>query len=192
MITFREVDVDWGTLLATLSGGSLAISGTVLADRLRHRHEDDRGAGERRRAAYIEFITAAEACHSRLRQIARSPAAHQDLEAVARRALIEASIYEARERLFIDATPSVASAGQEMFERLRVLQRTVSAGAELNSPAFHDDHHPYIGAVWAYRVAVREELEGVGASFSPSDFGWGRWDGKDRCSICHDPIVTGS
>ncbi|WIY74448.1 hypothetical protein [Streptomyces anulatus] len=44
--------MDWGTLLATVSGGFIAISGTVLADRLRQRHEKDRGAEERLVWAY--------------------------------------------------------------------------------------------------------------------------------------------
>ncbi len=174
--------MDWGTLVATVSGGSIAISGTVLADYLRHRHEEDRGSGERRRAVYIEFISAAEACHSRLRQIAQGPSSGAELEGATRAALTDAAIYEARERLFIEATATVASAGQAMFERLRALQRAVAGGAEPSSPAFHDVYHPYIGMVWAYRVAVREELEGK--SLSPRTFGWDRWDGTDRCPTC--------
>ncbi|MGY4988591.1 hypothetical protein [Streptomyces nigrescens] len=51
--------MDWGTPAATPGGGGIAISGTVLADYLRHRHERDRGAEARRRAVYIEFISAA-------------------------------------------------------------------------------------------------------------------------------------
>lgn len=182
--------MDWGTLVATASGGFLAISGTVLADYLRHRHESDRGVGERRRAVYIEFITAAEACHARLRQIAQAPGIEVDLATATRAALSDAAIYEARERLFINATTAVASAGQAMFEQLRAFQRAVAAGAELTSPAFHDAYHPYIGMVWAYRVAVRKELEGQ--SFSPAAFGWDRWDGKDRCPMCHGAVVTGT
>ncbi|MGX1884997.1 CchlQ [Streptomyces sp. NPDC055287] len=180
--------MDWGTLIATVSGGFIAISGTVLADHLRHRHEDDRGVGERRRAVYIEFITAAEACHARLRQIAQAPGTEPDLDTATRAALSDAAIYEARERLFINATTTVASAGQAMFEQLRALQRAVAAGAELTSPAFHDAYHPYIGTVWAYRVAVRKELEGP--SLSPAAFGWDRWDGKDRCPMCQAAVVA--
>ncbi|MGI5350466.1 CchlQ [Streptomyces sp. CA-250714] len=182
--------MDWGTLVATVSGGSLAISGTVLADYLRHRHEDDRGVGERRRTVYIEFITAAEACHARLRQIAQAPGTEVDLDAATRTALSDGAIYEARERLFIDASTAVAGAGQAMFEQLRALQRAVAAGAEPSSPAFHGAYHPYIGTVWAYRVAVREELEGQ--SLSPAVFGWDRWDGKDRCPMCQEAIVPGT
>ena len=180
--------MDWGTLVATVSGGSIAIAGTVLADHLRHRYEADRGVGERRRAVYIAFITAAEACHARLRQIAQAPGTAADLDAVTRAALNDAAIYEARERLFIDATADVASAGQAMFEQLRALQRAVAAGAEPTSPAFHDAYHPYIGTVWAYRVAVRRELEGQ--SLSPTVFGWERWDGMDRCPMCQAAIAA--
>ncbi|MER7108558.1 CchlQ [Streptomyces sp. NPDC000229] len=165
------------------------MSGTVLADCLRHRHEDDRGAGERRRAVYLEFIRAAEACHARLWQIAQALGAEADLDAATRAALNEAAVYEARERLFIDASTAVASAGQAMFEGLRALRHVVAAGAEPASPAFHDAYHPYIATVWAYRVAVREELEGQ--SFSPGAFGWDRWDGKDRCPLCRDAAAAG-
>ncbi|MEV0371809.1 CchlQ [Streptomyces sp. NPDC050636] len=181
--------MDWGTLVATVSGGSIAISGTVLADYLRNRHEDDRGLGARRRAVYIEFITAAGVCHARLRQIAQAPGAEADLDTASRAALSDAGIYEVRERLFIDATTAVASAGQAMFEQLRALQHAVAAGASLTSSAFHDAYHPYIGTVWAYRLAVRNELDG--RSLSPEAFGWGEWDGKDRCPMCQGAVATG-
>ncbi|WP_257578511.1 CchlQ [Streptomyces sp. JJ38] len=174
--------MDWGTLVATVSGGSIAIAGTVLADFLSHRRESGQGLGERRRAVYIEFIGAAEACHAQLRRIAQFPGSVPDLDEAARAALGDSGINEVRERLFIDADTAVASAGQAMYQRLRGLQRAVAAGADPSSAAFHDAYHPYIGAVWAYRVAVREELEGQ--SLTPKAFGWTRWDGKDRCPQC--------
>lgn len=174
--------MDWGTLVATVSGGSIAISGTVLADHLRHRREDDRGAGERRRAVYIEFIRAAGVCHARLRRIAQDPDAEPDLDAATRAALTDARIHEVRESLYIDATTAVAGAGQAMFEQLRSLRSAVAAGASQDSPAFHDAYHPYIASVWAYRIAVRRELEGQ--DLSPAEFGWSGWDGADRCAVC--------
>ncbi|OEJ23690.1 CchlQ [Streptomyces agglomeratus] len=174
--------MDWGTLVATVSGGSIAITGTVLADYLRHRREDDRGIGAQRRAVYIEFITAAGICHARLRHLAQDPGGESDMDALSRAAMSEAGVYEARERLFIDATAAVAGAGQAMFEQLRAVRQAVAAGASITSTAFHDAYHPYIGAVWRYRVAVREELEG--RSLSPAAFGWEGWDGTDRCPIC--------
>ena len=179
--------MDWGTLAATISGAVIAISGTVLADRLRTRHDDDRGLQGRRREAYIEFISAAGAAHTQLRQLAQDPGAGADLEAASRTALTDARLYEVRERLYIDASPAVAGAGQAMFERLRALRRTVAAGAALSSPAFHDAYHPYIEAVWAYRTAVRGELEG--GSLSPGVFGWTAWDGRERCPLCRLDLV---
>lgn len=182
--------MDWGTLFATVSGGSIAIAGTVLAGYLSHRHEDERGAGARRRAVYIEFIGAVGECHAQLLRLAQTPSAGADLERAARAALSDAGIHEVRERLFIDATTSVASAGQAMFEQLRALQRAVTAGASQTSPAFHDVYHPYLGTVWAYRVAVRKELEGH--SLAPAAFGWDGWDGKDRCPICTREAAQGA
>ncbi|WP_329396033.1 CchlQ [Streptomyces melanogenes] len=176
--------MDWGTLVATLSGGSIAISGTVLADYLRHRREDERGGGARRRAVYLEYITAAEACFTRLRQLAQTPGGETDLAAATRAALREGGIQEVRERLFIEASAGVAGAGQGMFEQLRALRRAVATGAGAESAVFHEAYHPYIAAVWAYRVAVREELEGQ--SLTPAAFGWAGWDGKDRCPVCRE------
>ncbi|MFH8368584.1 CchlQ [Streptomyces sp. NPDC018031] len=182
--------MDWGTLVATVGGGTIAMAGTVLADRLRHRHEEDRGAGERRRAVYLEFIAAVGEGHARLRRIAEEGGGEPGRAAGARAALLECGVYEARERLFIEATAAVAGAGQTMFERLRALQRAVAAGASPASPAFHDAYHPYLGAVWAYRVAVREESEG--RSLSPGTFGWGDWDGLDRCPVCRGATAPGA
>ncbi|MCQ4079482.1 CchlQ [Streptomyces sp. RB6PN25] len=180
--------MDWGTLVATLGGAVIAISGTVLADHLRARHDDDRGLGARRREVYIDFIAAAGTAHTRLRELAQSPDAATELEAASRAALVEARLYEVRERLFIDASAPVAGAGQVMFERLRALRREVAAGASTSSPAFHDAYHPYIEAVWAYRVAVRDELEG--RSLTPADFGWTAWGGRERCPQCRQSVLA--
>lgn len=174
--------MDWGTLVATVSGGTIALGGTVLAEQLRRRHEDGRGLGDRRRTVYMEFIAAAGTCHARLRRLAQDPDAEPDLDAASRAALSDAGVYEARERLFIDASTAVAGAGQKMFEHLRALRGAVAAGASHTSPAFHDAYHPYIAAVWQYRVAVRRELEDQ--ELSPAVFGWDAWDGKDRCPLC--------
>ncbi|MFJ3950668.1 hypothetical protein ACIPXV_11525 [Streptomyces libani] len=76
-----------------------------------------------------------------------------------------------------------------MFAHLRSLQRVVATGASSNSPAFHEVYHPYRAAVWAYRVAVRDELEGL--PLSPAGFGWGEWDGKDRCALCGEAGAGG-
>jgi len=165
-----------------MGGAVIAISGTLLADRLRTRREDDRGLLTRRREVYIEFVTAAGTAHTELRRLAEDPAGVPDPEAASRAALTEARIYEVRERLYIDATSAVAGAGQAMFERLRALRRAVAGGAALDSVAFHDAYHPYIEAVWAYRVAVRRELEGK--SLLPDAFGWAAWDGRERCPLC--------
>lgn len=181
------VRVEWGTLVATLGGAVIAISGTVLADRLRTRHEDDRGLGARRREVYIDFIAAAGTAHAQLRRLAQAPDTATDLETASRTALAEAGLYEVRERLFIDASATVAGAGQAMFEHLRALRRAVGTGAPESSPAFHNVYHPYIATVWAYRVAVRGELEGQ--ALSPAVFGWDAWDGKERCPLCRTGIA---
>ncbi|MET9093532.1 CchlQ [Streptomyces cyaneofuscatus] len=182
--------MDWGTLVATVSGGFIAISGTVLADHLRRRHENDREAAERRRAVYIEFISAVGDCHSRLRQIAQDRDAATDPDGAARAALSETAVHEVRERFFIDASADVAGAGQAMFAQLRAVQRVVGTGAGHTSAAFHEAYHPYLDRVWAYRVAVREELRD--RTFSPASFGWDDWDGKDRCPICRDELTMGA
>ncbi|MGW7052670.1 CchlQ [Streptomyces sp. NPDC054887] len=176
--------------MATLGGAVIAMSGTVLADHLRTRHEDDRGLESRRREVYVEFIAAAGSAHTALRRLANSPDAATDLEAASRAALVDAGLHEIRERLFVDASAKVAGAGQSMFERLRALRNAVAGGACDTSPAFHEVYHPYLDAVWAYRVAVRNELEG--RSLSPSAFGWTAWDGRERCLVCDANEANGS
>ncbi|CAM5668524.1 CchlQ [Streptomyces atroolivaceus] len=174
--------MEWGTLIATLGGGLIAIAGTVLADRLRTRQEHRRGLQARRRDVYTEFIAAAGAAHTELRRLAQSGTEATDLEEASRLALTDARIYEVRERLFLDASAQIAGTGQTMFEHLRALRKTVAAGAGISTPAFHDIYHPYLDAVWAYREAVRNELEGP--ALTPTDFGWSAWDGRERCPHC--------
>ncbi|MGA4847439.1 CchlQ [Streptomyces sp. G5(2025)] len=177
--------MEWGTLVATLGGGLIAIAGTVLADRLRTRQEHRRALQARRRDVYTEFITAAGAAHTELRRLAsQNGAAAADVEEASRLALTNARVYEVRERLFLGASTRVAGMGQTMFEHLRALRRVVAAGADLSTPAFHDVYHPYLDAVWAYRKAVRDELEGH--ALTPADFGWSAWDGRERCPHCAD------
>ncbi|MEU1020895.1 hypothetical protein ABZ366_02040 [Streptomyces sp. NPDC005904] len=125
---------------------------------------------------------AAGAAHTELRRLAQGGAGATDLEEASRLALTDARIYEVRERLFLDASAQVARAGQTMFERLRGLRSTVAAGVGISTPAFHDIYHPYLDAVWAYREAVRNELEGH--ALTPKDFGWSAWDGRERCPQC--------
>ncbi|MFG3699524.1 hypothetical protein ACGF5C_16615 [Micromonospora sp. NPDC047620] len=174
--------MDWTTLIATLGGAAIAFTGTLLADFLRHRNERDRGQEARSRDLYIQFIVAAGICHTRLREIAQSADQHANREIDSRSALAEARIYEIRERLFIDAAPAVAAAGQIMFERLRAMRKVVANGASLTSPELHESYHPYLEAVWNYRAAVREELKNK--SLSLSDFGWPVWNGSTTCSVC--------
>ncbi|WP_327257199.1 CchlQ [Streptomyces sp. NBC_01244] len=178
-------------MVATLGGGLIAMAGTVLADRLRTRQEHRRGLQARRRDVYTEFIAAAGAAHTELRRLAQHGAEATGLEEASRLALTDARIYEVRERLFLDASARIAAAGQRMFECLRALRRTVAAGASISTPAFHDIYHPYLEAVWAYRQAVRNELEGH--ALAPADFGWSVWDGRERCAQCGGrPAVTAS
>ncbi|MEO3974885.1 CchlQ [Streptomyces sp. CAU 1734] len=178
--------MDWGTLIATASGGFIAMAGTVLVDGLRSRQEVRHSASDRRRDVYTEFISAAGVAHARLRVTARAPDAEPDPAGAARAALVGAALHEVRERLFIEASPAVAGAGQAMFERLRALERVVASGAAQESPAFHRAHHPYLEAVWAYRAAVRRELGG--RTMGPGVFGWAEWDGSDRCPLCRDGL----
>ncbi|MER7763173.1 CchlQ [Streptomyces sp. NPDC097619] len=174
--------MEWGTLVATLGGGLIAIGGTVLADRLRTRQEHRRGVQTRRREVYTEFIAAAGLAHTELRQLAQEGPGAAGLEEASRAALTDARVYEVRERLFIDASPRIAGAGQRMFESLRALRRAVADGAGIDTAAFHEVYHPYLDAVWAYREAVRDELEG--RALAPTDFGWSAWNGRERCPHC--------
>ncbi|GAA3897450.1 hypothetical protein GCM10022244_04670 [Streptomyces gulbargensis] len=176
--------MEWATLAATLGGALIAMAGSVLADRLRTRQEDRRGLQERRRVVYTEFIAAAGAAHTELRRLAQHGGEAADLEDASRQALVDARVFEVRERLFLDASPRIARAGQTMFEGLRALRRTVAAGAGVSTPAFHEVYHPYLQAVWSYRAAVREELEGP--ALSPAEFGWSAWDGRERCPHCRE------
>ncbi|MFD6919648.1 hypothetical protein ACFV99_05440 [Streptomyces sp. NPDC059944] len=95
---------------------------------------------------------------------------------------LEPAVRERRSASLTNASARIAGSGQTMFERLRALRRAVATGAGLSTPAFHDIYHPYLNAVWAYREAVRDELGGH--AITPADFGWSKWDGRERCAHC--------
>lgn len=181
--------MEWATLLATGIGAVSALAGAILAEQVRHRRELQRGRQSRGRELYVEFITTAGVCHTRLRQLAEGGAGDVDLEAASRAALNDAGIYEAREKLFIDASDQVAGAGQAMFEGLRALRRVVASGATWSSLELHAVYHPYLDAVWQYRAAVRRELGA--APIEPSLFGWPTLNSLAICAVCQPALENG-
>lgn len=180
--------MDWTTLIATGSGAVIALAGTVVSEQLRHRRANQRSRESRSRDVYVQFIVAAGACHTRLREITQLSVS-VDRAAATQEAFTAAGIYPIRERLFIDASDRVAAAGQALFERLRAVRKAVEAGAAWSSVEFHEVYHPYLDAAWNYRAAVRSELGS--APISPEVFGWVSLNGAATCPVCRT-AVTGA
>ena len=174
--------VDWLPLVSTAAGAAIAFAGTVVADMLRRRDSRHRWDFGERRQAYSQLVLAIGAGLEGLRQVARlGPRGTARVDA-ASDAISAADVYVAREKVVMFGEPEVIRAAEQVFDRLIEVRDVVRAGADTNSPEYHDVYHPYAEAMWQLRLAVRHDL---GASaLSPSDVGRDSWEGRDTCATC--------
>jgi hypothetical protein len=175
--------VDWLTILATITGGAAALLGTVLAHSLSSREERKRSSSTARRDSYVAYLVALDAGFSRLRRLADPDAPPDNLTVQVRRAIGEAGVYEARERLLLVGNPAVLGPAEQVLRRLGAVRSAVRNGAKLHTRAFHDVYHPYAEALWQLRVAIRQDLGSV--PLTPTDVNKDSWDSRASCEFCN-------
>jgi len=173
---------DWLTVFATVAGGAAALLGTVLAHSLGSREQSRRENNTERRNSYLTYLVALDAAQARLRQLADPDDPPLDLEIQARRAVGEAGVYEARERMLLVGSPAVMSAMERVHQRLADMRKAVRDGAKLYTGAYHDAYHPYAEALWHLRAEIRKDL---GATpLTAGDLDKQSWDSQANCDFC--------
>lgn len=174
--------VDWTTLVSTAVGAAIAFSGTVVADHLRRRDSRHRYSYGERQRAYSEMVLALGAGLDRLRDVAQSERRHDKLTTATGKAVSEAGVYVAREKILMTAEPAVAQAAEDAFDGLIGVRDAVRSGAQLRTPAFHDAYHPYADKMWLLRKAIRADLKAP--VLHPNDLGRSQWSGRADCEVC--------
>jgi hypothetical protein len=169
-------------LIATAVGAVIALSGTLLADVRRDRRQRDRDDGEVRRDTCVAFVLALDAAHSGLREVGASSMPADDRRAAAIRALTEAGVWGARERLLMTAPEPLVAAGETTFVRLYAIRTAIIDGARIRSREYHDVYHPFADALWRFRLAARADFRQQ--AFGPESVGHASWSELEDCAFC--------
>jgi hypothetical protein len=153
--------MEWSTLLATLVGGALGLSSSLLVDRSRS-HRDRRDQWLRTRIeVYVDYLAELSRAYESLWALARGEyeSAAQDLNAAARLILRGGAIFQTRQRLLILASQSVTAAGDAAFNNLMQLRSVAGAGHRADSEEFRSANQSYRSSMDMLRAAIRSELD---------------------------------
>ncbi len=169
-------------MVSTAVGGAVALMGSVIAHALGSREERTRQQRGDRKRGYVGYLVALDAAHAELRRTADPDDPPGDLVVRTRRALGQAGVYEAREKLLLSGNPSVMVPAEETLRKLAALRVAVRDGAKLHTMPYHEAYHPYAEALWRLRARNREAL---GAKALRAEDGDKRtWDERANCDFC--------
>lgn len=169
-------------LVATVIGAAIALSGTLLADVRRDRRQRDRDDEQFRRETYVGFVLALDAAHNGLREVGESATPVEDRRIAVGRAITEARLFAARERLLMTAPAPLVETGETTFARLIAIRTAITDGARTRSREYHDVYHPYAEALWRFRLAVRTDFRQQ--PFGPASVDHTSWSELEDCAFC--------
>jgi hypothetical protein len=170
-------------LIAAVTGAVIALSGTLLADMRRDRRLRDREYEQVRRETYVQFALALTAAHAGLREVGESPLQAVERRTAVNRALQEAGIYGARERLLMTATAPLVAAAEAAFLRLIAIRNAIRGGAQTRSREYHHAYHPFAEALWQFRLAARSDFQQP--AFAAQSVDRTSWSERDTCAFCN-------
>ena len=177
----------WAPLLGAAVGAVLALSGTLVADIRRDRHQRTRERIVERRRDAVGFAVVLVTTVGALRDIAQR--AGHDPDRVRDANAAAADVYPAREQLLVSATPALLTAGETVFHRLVEIRDAIRLGASLDSAEYHDAYHPYAEALWNFRLAIRADIGEP--ALTPQVLGRPDWSDRDRCITCQKRTKQG-
>lgn len=148
----------WVSLIATALGALIAISGTTLADYLKHRRDERKSLRQDKQQLSTDFILAANRATGMLRRAATRDAGGAATEAAARSAVGDSGIYDARERVLLAAPPNLAAGAEKAFQAVRQLRDAVLAGNTADSAPCRAAYHRITDAIWQMRQAARANI----------------------------------
>ncbi len=142
-------------------------------------------AGQVTMAYGMAFLAALDSAHHALREVARTePAGSDRRPARAGRAVHDAEVYLARERLLVSGTVPLVTSGEEAFLRLVAVRDAIRAGANLESAEYHEVYHRFAEALWSFRMVMRAEFGQP--PLIPELLNLADWSDRERCRDCPD------
>ena len=154
--------MDWLPLLSTLAGAAIGIVATLIADRNRWKHEDDKEALRLRLDVYTQYTTTVKVLGETLRALARREHPSEDERALAlREAFRDSGISIASERMWLIAPQPVVKASNSVFHCLRRICEGYVAGTAVSSAEDRARWEARGKAAATMRKLMREDL-GVG------------------------------
>jgi len=182
LATVDDVPMGWVSLVSTVVGAVVALSGSLLANRITARDQLTRDRESFRRVVYVDYATALDAAHVALRAVASDVDPDRDQYAQATAAVGQSGLYRTREHLLMFGTSPVAAAAENAFQALIEIRQAVRSGAELKSAEYHAAYHDFADQIWTFRMAVREDLGEP--AFSPALMGHVDWSEREECPVC--------
>ncbi|MEV4847924.1 hypothetical protein AB0K20_32580 [Micromonospora matsumotoense] len=176
--------MEWITFIGAVCGAVIALASAVTVE-VQHNRAERRRSRETERVGYcLDFAVALDLAHSALRQVAQSDeeAAHRLRSA--NRAVHEANVFAARERLLVAGTIEIVKAGELAYHRLIGVRNTIRSGVALSSGEYHRAYHEFAEAIWQFRMVVRAELDH--ARLKPADLERQSWSERENCRGCLD------
>lgn len=148
----------WLSLAATIVGALVAISGGILNDFFKTRRDDRKAMSQDKYKITIEFILAANRAVGFLRRVNKNDIEAASLAAVARNAVGNSGLYDAREQVLMSAPHDIAVAAERAFQAIRAIRDIIGGGTEVNSLEYRQAYMRYSEAIWSVRQNARANL----------------------------------
>ena len=154
--------MQWYSLIATALGAIIAFSGSTLTEMLRNRRDERKNRVEAKLQMTVDFMLAANRAHGQASQLTRQAIDSSLLPKLAREAVGNSGLYDAREHILISAPPKVALAAEKVFASVIALRNTVMSDPREDSPAYRRAREDFEKAIWTFRQVVSEEIGSAG------------------------------
>lgn len=163
-----DQDMEWITLVGTLSGGILGVSSALLVDWTRAKRERGHKFDEVRRNVYTAYLVALTETEGALQILALNQPTPIDRAAVMS-VFRSKSLLAHRYQAALVAPPEVAHAAEGAYQKLRnIREAIVTTNLTVGTPKWATNgstewqavHQPYWEAIEGLRAAMRDDIQG--------------------------------
>jgi hypothetical protein len=155
------VQVDWGTIIGTVTGATIGVGATSLAERSRWRREQSARQTAIKRELYASYLAAAAQTWSEIRAaVIESDLPWPDRADLASRAFRNGNVYELRYQMAITAPPEIVTLSDQTMRGMRALTNRLSAGQTYGSwDELKSDNQAWFDSFNVMRRMMRLDLD---------------------------------
>jgi len=170
--------MDWGTLLATVTGAVIGVGATSIADRAKWRREQSERRADVRRDLYAAYLAAVAKTWSDIRAtVIDSTDPWPERARQAELAYRDGGVYELRYQIAITAPPEIVALSDQTMKGMRELVQQLIAGRRYDTWAeLHGESRPWFDAFDAMRARMRQDLDPSALLARAASFGSTRGD----------------